>query len=96
MHKAINEEQLYQMIKGMEIGEQLDCFITLNGFLRSSKTFIKGESGFTVVNEIDGSTEEHPSLGELLHSRVSNIGEAVRKGAFFLYDYELERMGKMI
>lgn len=64
-----------------------EFFIMLNGGLRSSKiiTMSKDEQTFCIENEIDGSEEE---LSESEIWFFSNIGKAIDKGAFFMYQYE--------
>jgi hypothetical protein len=67
--------------------EQLDCFISF-GMMRSSKTFLNiEEETVTVVNEIDG-TEQELKWEELFDAEQTNIGEAITKGAFYIYEYE--------
>lgn len=57
-------------------------FIALNFGLRSSKYISLNGDNFCVFNEIDGSddilTEE-----EIMDTRYTNIGEAIKYGAFF-------------
>lgn len=57
-------------------------FIQLNLGLRSSKFITGNGDNFCVFNEIDGSddilTEE-----EIMDTRYTNIGEAIKYGAFF-------------
>jgi len=57
-----------------------DCFITLNGGLRSSKhiEWLPKKQKFYVLNEIDGSEQ---SLTEAELFTESNIGEAIKKNA---------------
>lgn len=66
-------------------GETKDFFILLNFGLRSSKAIsYDGSSTFYVLNEIDG-TEQELTGQELMSSEFTNIGEAINKGAFYLY-----------
>ena len=66
-------------------GETKDFFILLNFGLRSSKAIsYDGSSTFYVLNEIDD-TEQELTEQELMNSDITNIGEAINKGAFYLY-----------
>ena len=66
-------------------GETKDFFILLNYGLRSSKAIsYDGSSTFYVLNEIDD-TEQELTEQELMNSDITNIGEAINKGAFYLY-----------
>jgi hypothetical protein len=76
--------------------EGVDCFIALNGGMRSSKHIVFSPPDpahptchfcrrpWSILNEIDDSWQ---SLGDhgLWHS--SNIGEALDRGALWRYDY---------
>jgi hypothetical protein len=65
--------------------EPIDCFIALSGGIcRSSKSvfYDSGEKIFSIINEIDD-TEDILTEKELFTK--SNVGEAIRKGAFFQY-----------
>ena len=61
-----------------------DCFILLNGNLRSSKHVWFDEEGkqFEVINMIDGS-EQCLSEKQIMDKDYTNIGDAIRKGALF-------------
>ena len=63
----------------------LDCFILLNGGLRSSKhiRYYPNYKKFDVLNLIDGS-EQELSESEILDSAYTNIGEAIKKGALIM------------
>jgi len=76
-----NIEQLKKLAKN-ENG--LDCFILLNGGLRSSK-YIRyfSDDSFYVLNLIDDS-EQELTESQILDSAYSNIGEAMRKGALIM------------
>jgi chromosome condensin MukBEF ATPase and DNA-binding subunit MukB len=66
--------------------EQLDCFISF-GVMRSSKTFLNiSDESITLFNEIDG-TEQELKWEDLFDSEQTNIGEAITKGAFYIYEY---------
>ena len=65
--------------KGME------CFILLNGRLRSSK-FIRYDretNSFYIFNYIDD-TEQELTEGQILDSEYSNIGLAMKKGSLIM------------
>ena len=59
----------------------LDCFILLNGDLRSSKhiRYYPDDNSFYVLNLIDDS-EQELTESQILDSAYSNIGEAMKKG----------------
>jgi len=63
----------------------LDCFILLNGGLRSSKyiRYQADDNSFYVMNFIDGSEQELTER-QILDSAYSNIGEAMKKGALIM------------
>ena len=63
----------------------LDCFILLNGGLRSSKhiRYYPDDNSFYVLNLIDDS-EQELTEAQILDSSYTNIGEAVRKGALIM------------
>ena len=75
-------EQLKELAK-TESG--LDCFILLNGGLRSSKyiRYQPDDNSFYVMNFIDGS-EQQLTESQILDSAYSNIGEAMKKGALII------------
>ena len=60
----------------------LDCYILLNGGLRSSKhiRYYPDDNSFFVFNLIDDSEQELTEV-QILDSGYSNIGEAMEKGA---------------
>ena len=60
----------------------LDCYILLNGNLRSSKhiRYYPDDNSFYVLNLIDDS-EQELTEDQILDSGYSNIGEAMKKGA---------------
>ena len=70
-------EQLKELAKN-----GLDCFILLNGGLRSSKhiRYYPDDNSFYVLNLIDDS-EQELTEAQILDSSYTNIGEAMRKGA---------------
>ncbi|MFH1615395.1 MAG: hypothetical protein ABIG61_09975 [Planctomycetota bacterium] len=63
----------------------LDCFILLNGGLRSSKhiRFYPDDNSFYVLNLIDDS-EQELTEEQILNSDYTNIGEAMKKGALIM------------
>ncbi|MFH1614658.1 MAG: hypothetical protein ABIG61_06210 [Planctomycetota bacterium] len=63
----------------------LDCFILLNGGLRSSKhiRYYPDDNSFYVLNLIDDS-EQELTESQILDSAYSNIGEAMKKGALIM------------
>ena len=72
-------EQLKELAKE-ENG--LDCYILLNGNLRSSKhiRYYPDDNSFYVLNLIDDS-EQELTESQILDGAYSNIGEAMKKGA---------------
>ena len=70
-------EQLKELAK-----DGLDCFILLNGGLRSSKhiRYYPEDNSFYVLNLIDDS-EQELTESQILDSAYTNIGEAMKKGA---------------
>jgi len=73
-------EQLKELAK-----DGLDCFILLNGGLRSSKhvRYYPDDNSFYVLNLIDDS-EQELTEAQILSSDYSNIGEAMKKGALII------------
>ena len=68
--------------------ENTDLCIMLNGGLRSSKFINESDEPdkeFYVFSENDG-TEDNFSQSDLFDSFLSNIGEAMNKGAFYMYE----------
>ena len=63
----------------------VECFICLNGGLRSSKyiSFDKVDNKFYVFNYIDDS-EQILTEAQILDSEYTNIGEAMSKGALII------------
>lgn len=59
-----------------------DFFILLNFGLRSSKNITHQHRRYNVLNEIDGSTGSYTAK-QLINAKKTNIGEAMRRGAFF-------------
>ena len=73
-------EQLKELAKN-----GLDCFILLNGGLRSSKhiRYYIDDNSFYVLNLIDDS-EQELTESQILDSAYTNIGEAMKKGALIM------------
>jgi len=73
-------EQLKQLAK-----DGLECFILLNGGLRSSKyiSYNPDDNSFYVLNYIDDS-EQELTENQLLDSEYTNIAEAMEKGALIM------------
>ena len=63
----------------------LDCFILLNGGLRSSKhiRYYPDDNSFYVLNLIDDS-EQELTESQILGRECSNIGEAMKKGCLIM------------
>ena len=63
----------------------LDCYILLNGNLRSSKhiRYYPDNNSFFVLNLIDGS-EQELTESQILDREYSNISEAMKKGALIM------------
>ena len=63
----------------------LDCFILLNGGLRSSKhiRYYSDDNSFYVLNLIDDS-EQELTESQILDKAYTNIGEAMKKGALIM------------
>jgi len=73
-------EQLKELAKN-----GMDCFILLNGGLRSSKhiRYYPDDNSFYVLNLIDDS-EQELTEAQILDRSYTNIGEAMRKGALIM------------
>ena len=73
-------EQLKELAKN-----GLECFILLNGGLKSSKyiSHDPDDNSFYVLNLIDDS-EQELTESQILDSSYTNIGEAMRKGALIM------------
>lgn len=62
-----------------------DCYISISGIIRSSKSIFMYENGtFSVINEIDDS-ENLFTEDELLNPEISIIGKAIQNGQFYSY-----------
>jgi len=76
-------EDLNELIELAKRDEGLDCFMCLNGGLRSSKHITYQNGKFDVLNEIDDSWQEDLTEADLWDQ--TNIGEALDKRALYLY-----------
>lgn len=91
----------YKMTQKIENIEQLkvlcndeqshDCYISISGIIRSSKSIFMYEDGtFSVINEIDDS-EQIFTEEELLNPEISIIGKAIQNGQFYsYYDFDIK------
>jgi hypothetical protein len=63
----------------------LDCFILLNGCMRSSKhiRYYPDDNSFFVLNLIDDSQQELTE-SQILDGAYSNIGQAMKKGSLIM------------
>ena len=75
-----NITQLKELAK-----DGLECFILLNGGLRSSKyiNYNPDDNSFYILNYIDDS-EQELTENQLLDSEYTNIAEAMEKGALIM------------
>ena len=75
-----NIQQLKELAK-----DGLECFILLNGGLRSSKyiCYHPEDNSFYVLHYID-SSDERLTESQLLDSEYTNIAEAMEKGALIM------------
>ena len=83
--KRINSvEELKEICLSKDEDIWVDCFIALNGGVRSSKAVSWQDNVFVVVNEIDD-TDQELTEEQMEDKALTNIGEAIKKGAFFMY-----------
>lgn len=67
------------------IGKSKDCFLVCGGFCRSSKNMYRiSEDKWEVLNEIDDTYQTLTSK-QLFNNKLTNIGEAMKLGAFYQY-----------
>lgn len=76
-------KSLAQLKKTLKSGDGKDFFILLNYGGRSSKWVSFDGKTFYVINFIDGS-EQELTPEELMDEKLTNIGRAIKKGAFYL------------
>jgi hypothetical protein len=74
-------KKISQLKELAKADDGLDCYILLNGCLRSSKhiRYYPDDNSFFVLNLIDDS-EQELTESQILDSAYSNIGEAMKKG----------------
>lgn len=80
--KISSQKELDDLIRKVEGGCPLECFVLLNFGMRSSKEISLNENNdYHIYNEIDDSEEI------IVHSQLmsSFIGEAINKGALYKY-----------
>lgn len=80
--KINSQKELDDLIRKVEGGYPLECFVLLNFGMRSSKDISLNENNdYQVYNEIDDSEET------IVHSKLmsSFIGKAISKGALYKY-----------
>ena len=65
-------------------GNGIDCFIALNGGLRSSKNIYWNGKKYEILNEIDGTIQKLTEK-QIMDSKFTNIGEALQKQALYQY-----------
>lgn len=78
--KISSQKELDDLIRKVEGGYPLECFVLLNFGIRSSKDISLNENNdYHIYNEIDDSEEI------IVHSQLmsSFIGEAINKGALY-------------
>lgn len=63
----------------------IECYIRLNGGLRSSKYIEYDGNRFHVLNEIDG-TWQRLTPRQLMSPNYTNIGRAMKLGALIRYN----------
>ena len=93
MLRLSNLEQLDMLL---EVTDQIDCCISTGAF-KSSKSISLNidEEGnprdnvnkYIVVNEVDES-EDLLSVESIFDKSITNVGEAMKNGTLFVYDYE--------
>jgi len=87
MVKQKNKDRQIKTIEKLKklAANGLECFILLNGGLRSSKyiSYDPDRKTFYVLHYIDGS-DETLTESQILDSVRTNIGEAMEKGALIL------------
>ena len=82
--KRINSiEELKQICLSQDDDIWVDCFIALNGGLRSKKAVSWQDNVFVVINGIDD-TDQELTEEQMKDKTFTNIGEAIEKGAFFM------------
>ena len=84
MAKQDKRIRTIEQLKGLA-KDGLECFILLNGGLRSSKyiCYHPEDNSFYILNYIDDS-EQELTESQLLDSEYTNIAEAMEKGALIV------------
>ena len=83
-HKPTKIKTVKALKKAIE-NEENDFFLVVGGFARSSKTiFLTEDNKFDITNEIDDS-EQTLTEDELFDETLTNIGKAMKLGAFYKY-----------
>lgn len=91
MNQPILIENVEQLNFLLELNSQVDCYITLKGNARSSKSIWYEEDTklYVIFNEIDES-EQKLSSEELFNEDLTFIGSAMNTKNLVLYDYVLK------
>ena len=78
-------KKISQLKELAKADDGLDCYILLNGCLRSSKhiRYYPDDNSFFVLNLIDDS-EQELTESQILDGAYSNIGEAMEKGCLIV------------
>jgi uncharacterized protein YaaR (DUF327 family) len=73
-------------LKQLSKDRMLECYISLNGGLRSTKTiqFFPEYNTFNIINYIDD-TEQDLTVEELFDEELTNIGKALTLKALYKY-----------
>jgi hypothetical protein len=79
-----------ELVKLCKTDGGVDCYIALNGSLRSSKHMSWDGERFWIDNEIDGTFQKLTPL-MLMDESYTNIGIALRLGHFYMRWYEKAR-----
>lgn len=93
MDKPIKIKSLKHLYDILDTSENArEFFILLNGCGRSWKTISLADKvdrlgcyKLEILNEIDD-TRQILSLGSMMNEKYTNIGWAIKRGAFYLYD----------
>lgn len=93
MSKVVLIENIEQLNYLLDLKDQVDCFITLNGGMKSSKSiwYDKDTKQYTILNEIDDS-EDVLTEEELFLEDKTLIGAAMLTKNLVLYSYMLDNI----
>lgn len=87
MNKA-NKDRLVKNLEELKLNATQSCgvevYISLGGFIRSSKQIWHRRKHFTIMNFVDGSIQ-YLSKAQLMNKDFTNIGEALKKKCLY-YD----------